>query len=230
MVAPEHARLSLHDLSAELGLPKFQPVNVQKRIAELTLADLLGCLQKRAHLDQVIDLVLDQIAAHWAVIDRYYRTEVSAWYQEVVQAIVTLPYTFWDVRATTHQAFCTYIRRSDKWQMEIEPAVLEAFLAYVPQLVCWTRADADDFVSDLSYGHDMGILGNLIQASKSMTRLKTALLHGQPVWLEPTWQSITTEAELLAFIDAEYADFGEGLDFIKEDLQKHSRVMILPAT
>lgn len=230
MIASEHLALTLSDFSAEWGDVRFAHRDLRKPLDALTQSDLLWCLQMRCYLTQVLDLVLDQIAAHWSYIDRYYLTEISAWYEEVIKAVVTIPYTFWDACHATHEAISDYIRRSDKWEMAIEKTVIDAFLAYVPQPVCWTRADSDDFESDLSYGLAMGILGNLIRASQSITRLKTAILHHQPVWIESAWQSITTETELMAFVEEEYADFGEDLDSIKKDLQKHRRIRMLPAT
>lgn len=229
MIAPAHQHRRLSDFSHAWPVVQFERLDLDKPIAHLTLSDLAACLRKRCYLDPVIDLVLDHIRDHWAQIDRYYLSDINAWYEEVLKEIVTLPYTFWDNRHSTFHALHHYIAQPPKWRYGIESGVITAFLSYQPKAVYWTLQDAEDFASDLNYGLFMDILGNLLQAERSISRLKTALLHGQPVWIESEWRNVTQEAELLAHFAAEYADYGEGVQDMLQAVQGESRIQFVPA-
>jgi hypothetical protein len=228
MIAPAHQHRLLAQFSHAWPEVRFERLDLNKPIVHLTPSDLAACLRKRCYLDPVIDLVHDCIRDHWAQIDRYYVSDINAWYEEVLKEIVTLPYSLWDNRHSTYHALRHYIAQPPKWRYGIEPGVITAFLNYQPKPVYWTLQDAEDFASDLHYGLSMDILGNLLAAERSLSRLKTALLHGQAVWIESEWRNFTHEAELLAHFAAEYADYGEGLQDMLRAVQGESRIQFVP--
>lgn len=230
MVAPEHAQLRLHHFSTSHWEARFQPANTQKPITELTFADLLVCLQRRQYLDPVIELVLDHVATHWAQIDRYYVDEIGAWWEEVIKAVLTIPYTFWDNKHSTFHTLRDYVTRTTKWELQIEPQVLAAFLAHRPQELMWTLQDEAAFRDDLCLGWEREFLGNLLLAEDRVRRLKVGFLHGQRVWIESAWHNIATEAALMAYLLETFPEYAEAIAQFQETIAQETRIRFVAGT
>lgn len=228
MIDPAQSALPLHAFSRNWTQIQFDSINLQKPISDLTLPDLLWCLRKRIYPEQIIDLVLDKINDNWNKIDQHFTTAICEWYEEAIRLIITFPLSFWDTKHQTHTAFCTYIANSQKRNLQIEQTILDLFLSYEPQIVAWTKANEDFFTLNLGIGEGLGIAGNFIAAEREITKLKTAILNQQNVFIESTWCTLCTEETLLNFITHEYSEYGYLLDDIKASIIREQKIKTVP--
>lgn len=77
-------------------------------------------------------------------------------------------------------------------------------------------------------GQGLGIAGNFIAAEREITKLKTAILNQQNVFIESAWSTLCTEETLLNFITHEYSEYGYLLDDIKASIIREQKIKTVP--
>lgn len=220
--------LTLYDFSLDYSQSDFDAKNINKAIADLSLEDSNWCLRKRRFLDQIIDITIHKIENDWEKIDAFYPTTLCQWYEDAMKEIVTIPFDFWRSRIATFHKIQKIILSSTKRKIEIEQTIIDLFIHHKPTAISWTKKDSNAFDSDLTYAQERDLGGHLIQAYNQIKRVKYALMHGQAVFIEQEYKSISSDEELYSFLRDEYSGFEEFIeDNIIDELKKEKRIVFL---
>ncbi|TPG38196.1 hypothetical protein [Flavobacterium pectinovorum] len=218
--------LTLYDFSVDWNQSDFDTKNIHKPIADLSLEDINWCLRKRRFPDQIIDITIQKIETDWEKIDVFYPTTLCHWYEDAMKEIVTIPFDFWRSRIATFHKIQKFIVSSTKRKIEVEQTIIDLFINHKPTAISWTKKDSDDFGLDLTYAQERDLGGNLIQAYNQIKRVKYALMHGQSVFIEQEYKSISTDEELYIFLRDEYSGSEEFIeDNIIDGLKKEKRIV-----
>ncbi|MEN2400840.1 hypothetical protein GKZ90_0013725 [Flavobacterium sp. MC2016-06] len=210
--------LTLYNFSVDYYQINFDNKDINKPIVDLSLEDINWCLRKRLFLDQIIDITIQKIENDWEKIDIFYPTTLCQWYDDAIKEIVTIPFDFWRSRIAAFHKIQKFIVSSTKRKIEIEQTIIDHFINHKPTPICWTKKDSDDFNSNLDYALGMDIAGNLIEAYNQIKRVKYALMHGQSVFIEQEYKSISTDEELYTFLRDLYSESEEILLFVEENI------------
>jgi len=188
----------------------------QKKISDLTLGDILWILQRRFHIDILLNIVIIRIKNEYDKINSYRYPQEADWYELIIREIMILPLGLWNYHHTTFEEYKKIINQTNLRKIDIDDELIDRFLNHKPSEANWTLNIQKEFNSNLS----IELLGNYLEAMAAINKLNIAILNNQKVYI-----NISNEIQLQAFSDlqeyfqSQYPNDTNQLNRIFEDIQ-----------